>query len=212
MDEAVWAAAPWYGLDHHILGEVPIPQDFSGRYKLLWGQDRLYLLAEIVDDVLYDSHPDPLSFYWDDDCLEVFVDEDASGGLHQYDFNAFAYHIALDNQAVDIGGQRPDGSPEFILLNDHVNSAWQRSESDPRTIVWEVALKIFGDNYQHGDPGAQPVPLKAGKKMGFMLAYCDNDGSDEREHFMGSHAIQAVDGDKNRGYIDASVFGKIILQ
>jgi len=44
-----------------------------------------------------------------------------------------------------------------------------------------------------------------------MLAYCDNDGSPEREHFMGSHDIEAVNGDKNRGYIDASVFGDLVL-
>ena len=47
--------------------------------------------------------------------------------------------------------------------------------------------------------------------MGFMLAYCDNDGSPEREHFVGSHEITPVNGDKNLGFIDASVFGKITL-
>jgi len=47
--------------------------------------------------------------------------------------------------------------------------------------------------------------------MSFMLAYCDNDGSDEREHFIGSHDIEPVNGDKNLCYIDASVFGSIRL-
>jgi hypothetical protein len=47
--------------------------------------------------------------------------------------------------------------------------------------------------------------------MGFMLAYCDNDNSPEREHFMGSHEVEAINGDKNRGYIDADVFGEIRL-
>ncbi|MCP4059513.1 MAG: sugar-binding protein, partial [Pseudoalteromonas sp.] len=46
---------------------------------------------------------------------------------------------------------------------------------------------------------------------GFMLAYCDNDGSEVREHFMGSHEVQPVNGDRNRGFIDADVFGKITL-
>ena len=53
--------------------------------------------------------------------------------------------------------------------------------------------------------------LTVGKIMGFMLAYCDNDGSDEREHFIGSHDIEPVNGDKNLGYIDARVFGSIRL-
>ena len=44
-----------------------------------------------------------------------------------------------------------------------------------------------------------------------MLSYCDNDGSPSRESFIGSHPIEPVDGDKNRGYIDASVFGELTL-
>ena len=47
--------------------------------------------------------------------------------------------------------------------------------------------------------------------MGFMLAYCDNDGSDVREHFMGDHDFPAQNGSKNLGYITADVFGKITL-
>ena len=76
--------------------------------------------------------------------------------------------------------------------------------------LWEVAIKVFNDDFQP-NTGSEPVSLTAGKTMGFMLAYCDNDGSDEREHFIGSHDIEPVDGDKNLGYIDASVFGTIRL-
>ncbi len=208
--EPAWSAAEWRPLDKHMLGDYPEPNDFSGRYKLLWDEGHLYLLAEITDDLLIDQHADPLLRYWDDDCLEIFLDEDASGGLHQYDYNAFAYHIALDNQAVDIGGQLDDGSPEFLLLNNHLDSRWQRQSEKPHTILWEVALKVFDDSYEHGGD-SEPVSLSADKVMGFMLAYCDNDGSVEREHFMGSHEIEPVNGDKNLGYIDAGVFGKIRL-
>ena len=208
--EGAWEDAEWRNIDKHILGEHPERQDFQGRYKLLWDERHLYLLAEITDDVLFDQHADPLLFYWDDDCLEIFIDEDDSGGDHQFNYNAFAYHIALDNQAADIGGQLEDGSPEFVLLNDHVESRWQRQEHQPHTVLWEVAIRVFDDSFHH-DSGGQPVTLTAGKTMGFMLAYCDNDGSDEREHFVGSHEIEPVDGDKNLGYIDAGVFGTIRL-
>ena len=208
--EPVWDRAEWRSLDKHILGEDPDPDDFSGRYKLLWDEQHLYLLAEITDDVLFDQHADPLLRYWDDDCLEIFLDEDASGGIHQFDYNAFAYHIALDNQAVDIGGQLDDGSPDFLLLNDHLNSLWRRQSERPHTIVWEVAIRLFDDDFVP-DGTSQPVELTAGKLIGFMLAYCDNDGSVEREHFIGSHDIEPVNGDKNLGYITADVFGKIRL-
>lgn len=209
--EQSWNDAEWRNLDKHMLGEYPEEEDFSGRYKLLWDEQHLYLLAEITDDVLFDGHADPLLRYWDDDCLEIFIDEDGSGGNHQFDYNAFAYHVALDNQAVDIGGQLEDGSPEFVVLNDHVDSQWQRQATEPHTVLWEVAIRIFDDSFQLGTAN-QPVSLTAGKTMGFMLAYCDNDGSNEREHFLGSHEIEPVNGDKNLGYIDAGVFGSIRLR
>ena len=208
--EHAWDAAEWRPLDKHMLGDLPEPDDFSGRFKLLWDEEHLYLLVEITDDLLIDQYADPLFRYWDDDCLEIFLDEDASGGLHQYDYNAFAYHIALDNQAVDIGGQLDDGSPEFLLLNNHLDSQWRRQPAKPHTVLWEVALKVFDDSYEHG-ADSEPVALSADKIMGFMLAYCDNDGSAEREHFLGSHEIEPVNGDKNLGYIDAGVFGQIRL-
>ncbi len=208
--EPAWEDAEWRALDKHILGNYPDKDDFSGRYKLLWDEQHLYLLAEITDDVLFDQHADPLLFYWDDDCLEIFIDEDGSGGNHQYSHNAFAYHVALDNQAVDIGGQLEDGSPEFILLNDHIESQWKRQPQEPHTILWEVAIRIFDDSFETNKP-SEPLSLQAGKTMGFMLAYCDNDGSEVREHFIGSHDIEPVNGDKNLGYIDAGVFGSIRL-
>ena len=97
-DESSWDKAKWYPLNQHILGKLPTKDDFSGRFKLMWNDKKLFLLAEITDDILFDQHSDPKHFYWDDDCLEVFIDEDKSGGNHQFNYNAFAYHIALDNR------------------------------------------------------------------------------------------------------------------
>ena len=208
--ESTWDGAEWRNIDKHIIGEYPEKEDFSGRYKLLWNEQHLYLLAEIADDVIFDRYADPLFRYWDDDCLEIFIDEDASGGNHQFDHNAFAYHVALDNQAVDIGGRLEDGSPDFVLLNDHIDSRWQRQATEPHTVLWEVAIKVFDDSFRTDEP-TRPVSLTADKTMGFMLAYCDNDGSEAREHFVGSHEIEPVNGDKNLGYIDAGVFGTIRL-
>ncbi|GHE83416.1 sugar-binding protein [Thalassotalea profundi] len=212
VQETEWQKANWQPMNQLMLGEAPSSEDFTGRFKLLWDRNYLYILAEITDDILFDQHPDPLFKYWDDDCLEVFIDEDASGGDHQYNFNAFAYHIALDNQAVDIG-ELLDGKKEnFILLNDHLNSVWKRSSTSPYKITWEVALKVFDDSYRHSNRKTiKPQQLIEGKNIGFMLAYCDNDGSKEREHFIGSANIIAHNGDKNLGYKTADVFDKYIL-
>lgn len=210
-NDAVWNSADWRPLDQLMAGSMPTSDDFSGRYKLTWDKGALFILVEITDDKLVDQHANPLFNYWDDDCLEIFIDEDASGGLHQFDYNAFAYHVALDNQAVDIGPEREPNVTNFLTLNDHVKSVWNRSPQAPNKIIWEVALTIYDQHFDETKDTNDPVELGSGKIMGFMLAYCDNDGSDTREHFMGSEQIKPVNGDRNRGYIDASVFGKIRL-
>jgi hypothetical protein len=95
-DEPVWQNAPWQELNHRWLGPEYSSDDFEGRYKVAWSDNKLYILAVITDDVLEDRHRDPLVQYWDDDCLEIFIDEDFSGGNHQFNHNAFAYHMSLD--------------------------------------------------------------------------------------------------------------------
>jgi len=210
-DESSWNKAKWQPLDQLILGTMPSENDFKGKFKILWDNQQLHLLVEISDDVLFDQHANPLHFYWDDDCLEIFIDEDASGGNHQFSYNAFAYHIALDNQVVDIGPSHNSESPNFVLLNQHVNSLWKRSKKAPYTLTWELSVNVYDDSFDERKEAQQPVTLSLGKKLGFMLAYCDNDGSKEREHFIGSTDIKAVNGSKNLGYITADVFQQLTL-
>ena len=201
-DEAIWAQAEWHAIEHRWLGPEYTPQDFSGRFKVVWTPERIYILGEFVDDILFDSHRDPLVQYWDDDCLEIFIDEDRSGGNHQFNHNAFAYHVSLDNKAIDIGTDEKARD-----YSHHVESRWQQTGN---TIVWEVAIEIYGDNYVDGSADNRPVTLSAGKVMGLMLAYCDNDGSPLRENFIGSESVPT--GPKDRGWIDAGLFGSLILE
>ena len=46
--------ARWQPLNHRWLGPEYSESDFSGRYKVVWTPERIYLLAEIVDDILID--------------------------------------------------------------------------------------------------------------------------------------------------------------
>lgn len=200
-DDAVWSRARWQEIGHRWLGPRYSEDDFRGRYKVAWTTDRIYVLVEIADDVLFDRHRDPLDRYWDDDCLEIFLDEDYSGGEHQYNHNAFAYHLSLDNRAIDIGTDR---NPRDY--SHHVESRWRQT---PGGIVWEVAIRIYPDDYADDAEDNLPVVLAAGKQMGLMLAYCDNDGSELRENFIGSEDVPA--GPKDRGWIDAGLFGSLLL-
>jgi len=199
-NDEIWEMQAWEKLDQVWLGNTPDSTDFKGKYKLAWDEKYLYVLAEITDDTLMDIHTDPLEKYWDDDCLEVFIDEDASGGNHQYSYNAFAYHIALNGDVADIA---PDSSK--VLLNDH---AIVKRQTTGNTTIWEVAFQLYDSTFTHTS-AYKPISLTAGKKLGFMIAYCDNDRSAERENFVGSVAVNGTD--KNRGWIDAGIFGKYEL-
>ena len=200
-DEAAWQRAEWHALDRRWLGPEYTAEDFAGRFKLVWTEDRLYILAEFTDDILIDTHRDPLVQYWDDDCLEIFLDEDYSGGDHQFNHNAFAYHMSLDNQAIDIGTDKLARN-----YSHHVESRWKQQGDK---VVWELAIDIYTDAYVDDSDENKPVKLTAGKIMGLMVAYCDNDGSELRENFIGSELV--AEGPKDRGWIDAGLFGSLVL-
>lgn len=200
-DEPVWQRARWREIDHRWLGPEYSPEDFKGRFKVAWTPKRIYIVAELVDDVLFDSHRDPLVLYWADDCLEIFIDEDYSGGDHQYNHNAFAYHMSLDNRAIDIGTD--EAAHEY---SHHVESRWR---ADGNKIVWELGIDVYTDEYVDGSEKNVPVELSEGKVLGLMIAWCDNDASDLRENFIGSESAPGKQ--KDRGWIDAGLFGKLVL-
>ncbi len=198
-NEEAWSSVDWQPMNHVWLGDQPTSDDFEGRYKVLWKNDGLYVLSEIKDDILMDQYIDPLEKYWDDDCLEIFVDVDASGGNHQFNNNAFAYHISLDNRVADMG---KDSLPH---LYNHIRS---RRTTSNNLSVWEVYMPMYGEDFLHGQSN-RAVELKEGQQIGFAIAYCDNDESKERENFIGSMPIPGED--KNRAWIDANLFTKYHL-
>tara|TARA_R110002111_G_scaffold99207_6_gene153374 strand:- start:10058 stop:10849 length:792 start_codon:yes stop_codon:yes gene_type:complete len=199
-NDSAWAKSTWYALDQVWLGDSLTEDDYSGRFKLSWTDDALYILAEIKDDTLIDKIEDPLERWWDDDCLEIFIDEDNSGGEHQFNHNAFAYHIALDGNVVDMSTEKTGK-----LYNSHIES---KNITIGNTTIWEVKMSLYDDSYNdHGEN--TPVNLSSNKKIGFAIAYCDNDNSLERENFIGSIPVEGED--KNRGWIDANIFGTLQL-
>ena len=200
-EEEIWQQARWQELTHRWLGPEYTDDDFQGRYKVVWTEDKIYILGEFTDDILIDTHRDPLLQYWDDDCLEIFLDENFSGGDHQFNHNAFAYHMSLDNQAIDIGTDE-----QARNYSHHVESRWKQHGNK---IVWELAIDIYTDAYIDDSDQNKPITLTAGKVMGLMVAYCDNDGSELRENFIGSELV--AEGPKDRGWIDAGLFGSLVL-
>lgn len=201
-NEEDWQKATWYPINQRWLGNKYTSNDFKGQFKTCWSDSLLYVLAEIQDDTLIDIYPNPIENYWNDDCVEIFIDENNSDGNHQFNNNAFAYHIGLDYQVADLG---PDSLVH--LYNDHILSSRTKIEN---TYTWEFALKIYNDTYSTEKEKNQRVALHIDKTLGFSIAYCDNDTSKTRENFIGSSYVEGED--KDQGWINAGIFGDLLLK
>jgi hypothetical protein len=205
-NEADWATASWQSLNFEWTGAATAPTatDFTGRFKLLHDKNYIYLLAEITDDALIDTYTDPLVDYWKDDCIEIFVDEDGSGGQHRASANAWAYHVSMANNWIDF-----DANGATKDFNTHGTMARTAAGT---TYTWECRFALYPDSFIDGGINT-PATLNKGKKIGFMFAYNDRDdpaATGSREHMMGSKDMPGTD--KNRGYIDASVFDVYYLK
>ena len=204
--DPAWARAEWRPIDQAWLGGIPDPSVFSGRYKIVWTEDRLYYLVEITDNYISATRADrPLFEVWNDDCLELFINEDGLGGNHERSHNAFAYHLSFGGEnVVDLNTK---GEP--FLVNDHINYKIHRT---PGTDIytWEAEMKIYDKTYDEDNHGANvPVKLHDGKIMGFAVAYCDADETNSRERFIGSVYIPGEN--KNIAWQNADVFAGLYL-
>jgi len=196
--------------------------DFSGRFKVVWTAERLYILAEIIDDIIYTPVSDPTQSPEKNDCLEFFIDENASGGVRTADGgnNFFTYHLNFDGVNVaDWIGSRIE------LRNSHVKYAINKNDAT-HTYTWEMEMKVYNSSYPLNstpavDPANTLVTLTEGKVMGFAAAYCDNDKDahsnnsnqiGDRDHFIGSMFVKgSTDNDRNTAYQNSDQYAKLHL-
>jgi len=234
--DAAWADAEWRDIKYAWMyqspkslsgtlnadGTVSKTDDFSGRFKVVWTADRLYVLAEIIDDIIYTPATDPTQSPEKNDCLELFIDENASGGVRTSDGgnNFFTYHLNFDGVNVaDWIGSRIE------LRNSHVKYAINKNDA-AHTYTWEMEVKVFNSSYPLNstpavDPANTPVTLTEGKIMGFAVAYCDNDNNahssnsaqiGDRDHFIGSMFVKGkTDNDRNTSYLNSDQYAKLLL-
>lgn len=205
-DEPFWEQCEWYNMEYIWIpyGTTMSAGDFTGKVKFAWTEEKLLILAEIEDDVLSDTHENPQDNYWNDDCFEVFLDEDYSGGWHQTSYNAFAYHCAINEEDVIDSG---DNDAPNVNLKDHVE--FDLDTIDDTHFVWELAFTIYDDSFNESNSSNTTVVLSHNKEMGIAVAYCDNDGGTQRENFIG--LINVNEEHFNSAWQDASVFGKLTL-
>jgi hypothetical protein len=241
-DDNCWNDCKWQYIDQVWIeyGQTLDAADFSGRYKIAWSPstNALYFLVEIVDDVfvdgyVYDSNPSVGGGYPNYDIVEVFIDQDKSGGLHVFDGtgntgqqwgtnseNAFSYHITADavpegqvtydKVVCDIAGQ---SWSNYYIPNyaDHFPEFALRHSKGKFT--WEFSLQVYNDSYEASNPAASRVVLKTGDFMGLSIAYCDNDDPNEepkqRDNFIGS--VWVPEEAYNDHWMNADFFGTIQL-
>jgi hypothetical protein len=200
-NDACWANAYWAPIDQLWVGTATSnPNNYSGRYKVSWDDSLVYIIMEITDDIFHDTHANPLQNYWDDDCIEIFIDEDKSGGNHQFNYNAFAYHVSPFGDIVDYNTTGP------ALFNQNL---YFDLDTNGNVYTWEVAMRIHNLNFNPNNPNASRVNLTANKVMGFSLAYNDSDAKNSRERMYGSQVIEGAN--KDLSYINADVFGTLTL-
>lgn len=201
----IWSKAEW-----HTMSQVWIPfndvmdeGDFEGKYKVAWDKNYLYVLVEVVDNILSDDHKNPTDNYWNDDCVEVFIDEDRSKGIHQTNNNAFAYHCSVFYDVID--GAGTNGA----TINCRNNITMVMDTLGENKYRWELALKMYNKNFTYSNAEASRVFLSPNKLMGFSIAYCDNDETTGRENFIGS--VVMPEAHANDSYINADYFGTMLL-
>jgi hypothetical protein len=203
--DACWAKAKWYPIEQVWLGNAMVEGDFAGKFKVAWDINYLYVLVQVEDDSLVDNHSNPLDNYYNDDCVEIFNDEDRSGGDHQNNNNAFAYHCSIFYDIIDGAGKNG------ATINCKNNITMKMDTIGKHLYLWEFAVKMYNKNFDYSKPEASRVYLTPNKLMGFSIAYCDNDGNlrKERENFIGSVVMPA--GHENDSYINADYFGSMLL-
>ena len=86
----VWKKAPKINTDQYQTAW----QGATGVGRMLWDDENLYVLIEVQDDVLDKSHSDP----WEQDSVEIFVDQTNSKSTFYEGTNHGQYRINFENE------------------------------------------------------------------------------------------------------------------
>jgi hypothetical protein len=200
-DDETWSNMDWNDLNYAWMGPDVDSMDYYGKFKLAWDSQHLYILVSIIDDSISPTLSSGIENYWKGDYVEVFIDEDKSGGLHKFNHQAFAYHVYTEGHAIDKGITK-----QTIFLDDHIQV--KRSSSGSQHL-WEMAISLYNNTFDQSSQDNLPVTISRLKLIGFSIAYGDNDGNNSRENFMGSKESHGQNNDE--GYINSDVFGSLLF-
>lgn len=202
--------------------------DLSIKYKTVWSPKThlLYFLVDVTDDQFIDGYVFGSAGYSNFDILEIFLDENKSGGLYRFDTetenseNAFAYHILANKPEIGCVNKKITQIADFAgksfddyYINDYTHHVPEFALKKVRknNYIYEFSLIVFNDKYTDSAYADCKTKLHIGKKMGFSVAYSDNDAPDKkRDHFIGS--VTLAGNNNNDIWQNASLFGSLVLE
>ncbi|MDH7598525.1 MAG: sugar-binding protein [Sedimentisphaerales bacterium] len=153
--------------------------DFSASFRSVWDANALYLLVEVSDEDLRSDS----SQYWQDDCVEIFVDPDNSKSSTYGPDDLHFYFVW--GQPGRIGEARQDRT-------SHVRYAFAKTDKGYNL---EVCLPWT-------TLGVRPTP---GTSIGLEVQVNDDDDGGDRDHKVGWNARQ------DNAWEDPSTFGNAYL-
>lgn len=206
-DSAAWNPMPYVWIPYN---QTIFASDFTGRFKTVWNEEQnlMYFLFEITDDIFVNGYvfSESNGKYYLYDVVEIFIDENHSGGIHETNNNAYAYHITAGNTSVEYDAIDMWGNTR-VNNRSHLPEFKRVQNEDLHT--WEFSLMVLNDSYTPSDvPENFKSTLYKDKEMGFSAAYCDDDHSasnPQRDHFIASKYQTLTE--SNNSYINASIFG-----
>ncbi|BCE02680.1 PKD domain-containing protein [Marinicellulosiphila megalodicopiae] len=203
-EESLWDNSYWQPIDVFWSGvsddnQYPSAEDLNAKYKLIWDENYLYVLVEIVDDVEITEN-----MYWQNDNVEIFLDENNTGGSHAYApsaSNAFAFHINRLEQAIDLHS----GNQFFAEENQVLTRI---ADQGNNKFVWEIRIALMDESF---DPSKSNFArnINESEVIGFTMSVIDSDQQGRRNSFLGS--VDTPGHQANQGYLDADSFGALIL-
>jgi len=225
--DGAWNEASWVNMSYtwipYSFTQTIAPEDFTGRFKVLWNKSThlLYFLAEITDEkfvngYVYTNNDGSYPSY---DVLELFLDEDRPGSLHECNNNAFAYHITSGNtdtefdvlDIFDPNNSHYVGGSVFVNYKTHFPE-FKRTKVDTK-YTWEFSVMVLKSDYTPSDdPELFKAELSKGKNMGLTMNYCDNDNSavnPVRDNFFSSKFVNPSD--NNSAWVYSNNFGSLVL-
>ncbi len=151
--EEMWNQAPEIPIDQLVTEALLIPTDQAARgtARIMWDDDRIYVLFDVHDKKVVGSHPDA----WEQDSVEMFVDENnGKRGVYEKD----DFHCRCTYRGLRSGGTN------FDLTN--VKSAAKKTDDGYRA---EMSARW------------RTLRPKANQKIGLELQINDDAGGGRRQ-------------------------------